>query len=631
MNKLTKDRLPGWPTVIQVFVCLLLMGAFLRPTSSYAIFADQTQIQIPNGGFLVTGVSPAHASLTSTVSADVIISLNDTVNLSTVNTQTFTIRGEQSGIYSGNYSLTPLTFDSNSPYRLGEEIVVTVSDGVKAQSGTALTPYTWSFRPKVNYGTAEFIDSSQSLGAVDGDALELGDLNGDGHLDAIVLNDDAPDKVYLNDGIGNFAPTLQNLGSGSSNEVALGDVDSDGDLDAFIVNMSGISNVLWLNDGQASFTNSLQALGTETGYGVDFGDIDGDGDLDALVCNNAPSVQHWDNNGSAVYSLVDTLATANCRGIEIGDFNNDGWLDVYLAVSQAGNQVWLNDGAGNLVNTGQSLGTGQSLAVALGDFNNDGALDAYVTNGGLGAPAPDKLWLNNGSGSFSDSGQNLGNNVSRRAAAGDFNADSFLDVFIPLEEEGNLVWINDGTGVFTSTGQILGTSDSRAVAVGDLNGDGSLDAYVVNNNEQADRIWLNEPGSRIFAPIIRHQFPFCFSGPVEEEPNDSANEANGPLCDFGTFTGLPKDVDDYFFFETFAIGTIELNLTDHPLEEESGAQLILYFETTANPVAAAQSSPYTIDYQGATGLYFVQVFTDQNKCTGAKCNSEYSLTIDFLP
>ena len=55
---------------------------------------------------------------------------------------------------------------------------------------------------------------------------------------------------------------------------------------------------------------------------------------------------------------------------------------------------------------------------------------------------------------------------------------------------GNKIWLNDGHGVFTDSGQSLGDSATFIdVAMGDLDGDGDLDAFVANVG--ANKVWLN--------------------------------------------------------------------------------------------------------------------------------------------
>ncbi|MCI0587851.1 MAG: FG-GAP-like repeat-containing protein, partial [Planctomycetes bacterium] len=93
-------------------------------------------------------------------------------------------------------------------------------------------------------------------------AVALGDVDGDGDLDAFVGNS-GQNRLYLNGGTGVFTDvTATNLPAlfDSTTAVALGDVDGDGDLDAFIGNPGifpapGGQNRLYLNGGTGVFTD----------------------------------------------------------------------------------------------------------------------------------------------------------------------------------------------------------------------------------------------------------------------------------------------------------------------------------------------------------------------------------------
>ena len=63
-----------------------------------------------------------------------------------------------------------------------------------------------------------------------------------------------------NDGSGSFGASDNDLGRHLSSGVELGDVDGDGDLDAFVANTHQ-GNRVWLNDGSGSFSASRLDLG----------------------------------------------------------------------------------------------------------------------------------------------------------------------------------------------------------------------------------------------------------------------------------------------------------------------------------------------------------------------------------
>jgi len=161
-----------------------------------------------------------------------------------------------------------------------------------------------------SWAVSQFVDSGQSLGSSESFGVALGDVDGDGDLDAFVANQADPNKVWLNDGNGIFTDSGQSLGSSDSFGVALGDVDGDGDLDAFVANYAG-HNKVWLNGGSGIFTDSGQSLGDSPSVDVALGDVDGDGDLDAFVANDA--------QGNKVYENVKV-----CRC----DLNQDGKCDM---------------------------------------------------------------------------------------------------------------------------------------------------------------------------------------------------------------------------------------------------------------------------------------------------------------
>lgn len=348
---------------------------------------------------------------------------------------------------------------------------------------TWLLPVGAQATPPISGNTVEFTDSGQSLGISASLAVALGDLDGDGDLDAFVADrSNQVNIVWHNDGSGTFTDR-QEIGSSDSRGMALGDLDRDGDLDAFVANFSQ-ANRVWLNNGDGTFSNSGQSLGSSKSRDVALGDIDGDGDLDAFVANIGQANKIWLNDGNGAFtSSGQALGGSKSRAVALGDLDGDGDLDAFIANYGQINRVWIN-ASGVFTDSGQSLGSAKSAGVALGDIDGDGDLDAFVANDGQA----DKVWLNNGSGVFTDNGQTLGSSASRDVALEDLDGDGDLDAFVANYGQPNRVWLNNG-GTFTSE-QPLGTSDSWAAALGDLDGDGDLDAFVANYN-QADKVWVN--------------------------------------------------------------------------------------------------------------------------------------------
>lgn len=127
-----------------------------------------------------------------------------------------------------------------------------------------------------------FFQSNQLFGAGLSYDVALGDVDGDGDLDALLAKN-GPNEVWLNDGTAVFTQNQQ-LGSDFNKGVALGDLDGDMDLDAFIANGSdGTPDRVWLNDGVGNFAVMTQTLGTYTSEKVALADVDMDDDLDAFV------------------------------------------------------------------------------------------------------------------------------------------------------------------------------------------------------------------------------------------------------------------------------------------------------------------------------------------------------------
>jgi hypothetical protein len=182
--------------------------------------------------------------------------------------------------------------------------------------------------------------------------------------------------------------------------------------------------------------------------------------------------------------------------------DRDGDIDAFVANGHAPylgepNKVWLNDGHGWFTDSGQRLGhpffnSDDSRAVALGDLDGDGDLDAFVGNDG-----PNEVWFNDGAGSFAYGGQSLGDAETRVAILRDLDRDGDLDAFVG-NQAGAEIWLNDGRGRFSDSGQDMPYSDRHVVTLGDVDDDCDLDVFA-GALGRGYAIWRND-GTGHFDP-----------------------------------------------------------------------------------------------------------------------------------
>src|SRR6185369_3142343 len=178
--------------------------------------------------------------------------------------------------------------------------------------------------------------TTPSFGAGDSTDVALGDIDGDGDRDAVIgnLGGEAA-TVWVNNGTGVFSahPTTPSFGAGNSAALALGDIDGDGDLDAVL------PGTVWVNNGTGSFSAhpTTPSFGAGNSSDVALGDIDGDGDLDAVVANYAQAATVWVNNGTGSFSAHPTTPSFggadSSRAVALGDIDGDGDLDAVVANS----------------------------------------------------------------------------------------------------------------------------------------------------------------------------------------------------------------------------------------------------------------------------------------------------------
>ena len=118
-----------------------------------------------------------------------------------------------------------------------------------------------------------------------------------------------------------------------------------------------------------------------------------------------------------------------------------------------------------------------------------------------------------------------------------------------------------------------------------------------------------DPIDLLYLPAIFNRYINYFDGDNEIEPNDSFEEANGPLVNGKNYTVFPNDQKDLFFIIIQESGQIRINLSNF---NYSPAQLIVFRESVNNIVLFEPfptSREYILSNQ-PPGEYFIFLFVE---------------------
>jgi hypothetical protein len=195
---------------------------------------------------------------------------------------------------------------------------------------------------------------------------------------------------------------------------------------------------------------------------------------------------------SPTLSFVKSQVIDNPHGndVVLADFGGNGNVDALIANGSADqplvSRLWTNDGTGKFHDSGQALACAKSWSVVCARLRPGGANDVFIASGDWRLGDTSNLWINDGKGRFTCSSVNFGRANSSCAALGDLNGDDLVDLFLANHPYADghggecKVWMNDGHGGFVDSGQRLEVSRApRRIKLADVDGDGALDAIVL--------------------------------------------------------------------------------------------------------------------------------------------------------
>jgi len=257
-----------------------------------------------------------------------------------------------------------------------------------------------------------------------GGGVATGDINNDGLPDIyFTANHKGGNKLYLNKGNFKFEDITDKAGVAGTADwntgVTMADVNGDGLLDIYVSTMSnryGLKghNELFINKGDNKFSEESGKYGLNTSCFTTqslFFDYDHDGDLDCYILNQShhPHANIVDTANRKMYDsltgdrlyrndisttgkFTDVSAQAGIfqsnlgygLGIAVADMNNDGWDDIYIGNDFHENDYYyINNGNGTFTESGAKhfrhysrFSMGNDVA----DYNNDGQPDVVTVD-----------------------------------------------------------------------------------------------------------------------------------------------------------------------------------------------------------------------------------------------------------
>ncbi|MFO1511799.1 MAG: VCBS repeat-containing protein [Verrucomicrobiota bacterium] len=325
-----------------------------------------------------------------------------------------------------------------------------------------------------NLGDFRFEDVTESAGLLDtnfwGTGATFVDINNDGRLDIYACGYRRPNRLFINQGPGSdgrvhFVEKAHEYGldfNGASMTMAFGDFDRDGDLDAYLATTAlppppGVKFGVRYEGSKPVVPKELQEYW----------------ELLYLPGNRpkpteAGQFDHFYRNDGGRFTEITSQAGIDGPFMTLSalwwDFDCDGWPDLYVSNDYLGpDKLYRNNGNGTFTDVIRQTvphTPWSSMGTDIGDLNNDGRIDLMTT---------DML----GSTHFR-------RNVMMGEAT---KQEWFLEFAEPRQYIRNAVFLNTGVGrmmEFAYQGGLAGTDWTWGGRIEDFDNDGREDIFVTD-------------------------------------------------------------------------------------------------------------------------------------------------------
>ncbi len=379
-------------------------------------------------------------------------------------------------------------------------------------------------------------------------------------------------------------------GSLAGQAVAVGDYNGDNLPDIYIVNYTG-DNALYRGEPGGTFSEVAAQAGVaqgNDGISCAWGDFNNDGHQDLVVVGLWHPDKLFFNRGDGTFAdssrmLQYSRDRQRATSVSWGDVNRDGWLDLLVTNYDGANWLLINH-SGRYFDDSGTLGPTDSFNhtenAAIIDVDRDGWLDIVLLN----EDGPIRLLRGKAGGEFDDatslSGLNPGSEYPRFGQSqswGDFNGDGYPDLFITRAADKTAMFLNNGRNGASQRFKLVYSDNTGggqyariASVIEDLDSDGRTDLLITRTSQFGSNSEI--PRDQIFLGDSRGYPPIDSYGTSNINPT---GEAIVEPLRFASETSLPVAAD---FDRDGDIDILYVNyLPDNPSDQFQSSSLPLIY------------------------------------------------------